>query len=249
MTVKARTSSLFAMVAALAACGGGGDDGGEPAQATQSLAGLWTGTTSNNRTAAGVGLSDGSYYVLYSVAGNPSLIAGFTQGTATVAGSSFTSSNGRDFNFEGLGVSSGTVQGTVTTRQSFAGTVTYPNSTVSFTSTYNAAFETTPLLSTIAGTYSGSVASSAGVQSSTGTISASGAFAASAAGCNATGRVTTRSEGNVYNLSVTFGPSPCIFPGQSFSGVAYYDAATRRFYGAAPNPARTSGMLFVGTKQ
>lgn len=229
--------------------GGGGGSGGGGGNPTQSVAGLWIGTTNTGRAVTAIGLDPGTYYVLYSVAGNPAVIAGAVQGTGSTSGSTFASSNARDFNLEGLGVNSATVSATVSTRRAFAGTITYANSAVTFNSTYDNDFETTPTQAAIAGAYTGSVASSAGVQAASAVIGADGALTANSAGCAATGTVTARSDGNVYNLAITFGPAPCIFPGQSFSGIGYFDSTAQRFYGAAPNAARTDGVLFVGTKQ
>jgi hypothetical protein len=162
--------------AVVAGCGGGGGDDGSAG--SPPVAGLWSGTTNTGRTFAGVTLNDGSYWVLYSVAGNPSLIAGVVQGTGTYSGNTFTSSNARDYYIEGSRVLSASAQATVTAGQSFAGTITYSNGPVSFNSTYNSAFDAAPSLASLAGSYSGSVASPAGVQSAAATVSSNGAFSA-----------------------------------------------------------------------
>jgi hypothetical protein len=193
---------------------------------------------------------DGAYWVLYSAVGNPSLIAGAAQGTATFGTGTFTSSNGRDFNLEGLGVSSASVNGTFATKDTLNGTILYSGGTVvTFNAVYDATFEQAPLLSAVAGTFTGTVASSAAVgQAATTTIAATGTLSGSAGGCGFIGQLTPRTDGNAFNGSITFGPAPCFFAGQTFSGIAFYDAATRRLYAAAPNLARTDGVLFVGTK-
>lgn len=247
--MRERTLSIVAAFA-LAGCGGGG---GEPltpaATSTAAAKGLWEGTTSNNRTVAGLVFDDGSFYVLYSVAGNPNLIGGVVQGGGTVSGSTFTSTNARDFNVEGLSVVAATVTATPVARQSFNGSVTSPGrSAVTFTTTYNAAYEQTPSLATLAGTYSGQVALSAGVQTATVTVASSGAVSGNGQGCLFSGTVVPRSDANAFNVTVTFGAAPCFFVGQTFSGIAYYNATARRLYAAAPNAARTDGVLFIGTK-
>jgi hypothetical protein len=68
----------------LSSCSGGGD-APAPAPTTPSTAsaeGLWFGTTNTNpsRTVTGVVLDNGVYWFLYSVAGDPSIIAGVVQG-------------------------------------------------------------------------------------------------------------------------------------------------------------------------
>ena len=240
-------ASIAAMLA-ISGCGGGGGDSGSTSSASAAQ-GLWLGTTSTNRTVTGLVFSDGTYYVLYSPIGNPTAIAGVVQGTGTTSASTFSSSDGRDFNLEGLGVLTGTVSANYATKQSFNGTVAYTaGGNTSFTTTYSSAYETAPTLANVAGTYTGQVALSVGVQSATVTVSSTGAISGGGNGCSLTGTATPRTDGNAYTLSITFGASPCFFANQTFTGVAYYNSATKRLYGAAPNAARTDGVLFVGTK-
>lgn len=245
------TMSAIAAAVIVCACGGGGDDAGSaPTSSGISKAqGLWVGTTNTNRTAVGLFFSDGTYYVLYTVAGNPAVIAGVTQGHSSTTDTAFTSSDGRDFNFEGLGVLSGSLSGTYVAKQSVSGTIAYASGgQVTFTANYDATYEQQPTYAAIAGTYTGQVASPVGVQSATFTVAGNGVFSGSSSGCSATGSISPRHDGNAYDATVTFGPSPCVFAGQTFSGAAYYNATTKRIYAAAPNAARTSGVLFVGTK-
>ena len=246
-----KLSVLGASIAAtlvISGCGGGGGDSGSPSTASAAQ-GLWIGTTATNRTVTGLVFSDGTYYVLYSPVGNPTAIAGVVQGSGTTAPSTFSSSNARDFNLEGLGVLPATVTANYTAKQTFNGTVAYTaGGTTSFTTTYNSTYEAAPSLANVAGTYTGQVALSIGVQSATVTVSSAGAISGGGNGCALTGTATPRSDGNAYTLSITFGASPCFFANQTFTGVAYYNSVTKRLYGAAPNAARTDGVLFVGTK-
>jgi hypothetical protein len=248
-----------AVAAVIAGCGGGGSDAptsttsGAPAAAAtpeQAIAaGLWTGTTNTNRAVTGLVLGDGTYYVLYSVAGVPANIAGVVQGTGSVTNNTFSSGNGRDFNLESAGILPATVSASVSTKQNFNGAIAYSNSTVTFTTTYDAQFEVTPTLAAVAGTYSGQVAFSQGIENATITVSSSGAITgAGASTCGVSGSVVPRTDGNAYNVTVSFGGAPCYFAGQSFSGIAYYDSDAKQLYAAAPNSARTDGVLFVGSK-
>ena len=237
----------IAATLAVSGCGGGGGDSGSAATASAAQ-GLWLGTTTTNRTVTGLVFSDGTYYVLYSPVGNPTAIAGVVQGSGTTATSTFSSNNARDFNLEGLGVLSATVSANYAAKQSFNGTVAYTTGgNTSFTTTYSSAYETAPTLANVAGTYTGQVALSVGVQSATVTVSSNGTISGGGNGCALTGTATPRTDGNAYTLSITFGASPCFFANQTFTGVAYYNSATKRLYGAAPNAARTDGVLFVGT--
>src|SRR5687767_7309111 len=96
-----RGAWLCVLGALVAACGGGGDS--DSGQSGPSAAqGLYVGTTSNGRAATGLVLSDGTYYVLYSSVGSPSLIGGVFQGASSASGGTWSSTNGRDFNIEGL---------------------------------------------------------------------------------------------------------------------------------------------------
>ena len=241
-------SASIAAALAISACGGGGGDSGSASTASAAQ-GLWIGTTTTNRTVTGLVFSDGTYYVLYSPVGNPTAIAGVVQGSGTTGTNTFSSSNARDFNLEGLGVLSATVSANYAAKQAFNGTVNYTNGGVtSFATTYNSAYETAPTLANVAGTYTGQVALSIGVQSATVIVSSNGTISGGGNGCALSGTATPRTDGNAYTLSITFGASPCFFANQTFTGVAYYNSATKRLYGAAPNAARTDGVLFVGTK-
>ena len=248
----------LAATLALAGCGGGGGggDGGAatavdatPASGASAVQGLWIGNTTTNRTITGLVFSDGTYYVFYSPVGNATAIAGVVQGSGTVAASAFSSSNGRDFNLEGLGVSSATVTANYASKQSFSGMIAYPAGTITtFTTACNATYEAAPSLASVAGTFTGRVSLSAGAQAATITVSSAGAISGNSNGCSLTGAATPRSDGNAYNLSVTFGAAPCFLANQTLTGVAYYDSVTKRLYAVAPNAARSDGVLFVGAK-
>lgn len=207
--------------------------------------------TSTGRTVTGLVLDDGSYYVLYTVANNPAIIAGAVQGTGTALNGSFSSSNGRDINLEGLGVLSATISASYSSSTSLNGSIAYPslNQTLSFTSTYDKRYEIVPSLATIAGTYSGMAGSPAGGESGTVTISSSGAVAGrGASGCAFSGTAVPRSKGNAYNLTMTFAGAPCLFPNRTLTGGAYFDAATKRLFGVGLTADRSTGFIFTGSK-
>ena len=244
------------MTLALTACGGGGRGGSTstsaaaPAPAT-TAEGLWIGSTSSSRSVTGIVLDDGTYWVLYSAPNNSTVIAGAVQGTGTSLNGSFSSSDGKDFNLEGLGINNATVSSSYVTKQSFNGVVTYSglNQAITFTSTYNMAYDQIPNLSTIAGTYTGSAAVLAGTESATVNITSSGAINGSgASGCQFTGTATPRTKGNVYDLSVTFGGGVCSNGSSTVNGIGYFDSTPKRLYGVAVNSSRSNGLIFVGTK-
>lgn len=241
--------ALLASILLASACGGGGFDVTAPSP-SPTAQGLWIGTTNTGRTGTALVFSDGSYYVIYSPVGNSTTIAGVVQGSGTSSSGTFFSSNARDFNLEGLGVLAATVSASYSSKQSFNGSITYSTGgSVTFTTAYDAAYENAASLAVLAGTYTGQVVSSAGIENATLTVSTNGAISgASSLGCSATGTASPRTDGNAYNLSITFGAAPCIFANQTFAGIGYFNSATKRLYAAAPNAARTDGVLFVGTK-
>jgi hypothetical protein len=79
--------------------------------------GLWFGVTNTNEQLEGLVLDDGTFYFLYT-APNSNLIAGVVQGTANASNGQFNSSNAKDFNIAGLGVTNGAIAGTYVPRMS-----------------------------------------------------------------------------------------------------------------------------------
>lgn len=238
-------------VVILAGCGGGGDSSAPATAQTTIPDGLFAGSTSTGRTVTGLVLDDGSYYVVYSAQNNPSVIAGVVQGSGTSMNGSFSSSNARDINLEGLGFLSASVSASYVVKQSFNGSVVYPslNQTVTFTSTYDTKYELTPSLTIIAGSYTGRAGSPFGTESGSVTISATGAVAGiGSSGCTFSGSVTPRAKGNVYTVSTTFGGAPCRLPNTTLTGAAYFDATTKRLYAAELTAGRDTGFIFAGTK-
>ena len=213
------------------------------------LRGLWAGTTNTNRTLTVAVLDDGTYYFFYSAAANPNQIAGVIQGTGTSNNGSFTSSNAKDFGI-GIAVRDATISADIGARQFFNGSIAYSGAdTVTFTSSYNTAYDTAPTVASLAGVYTGQAGSSGGVQTATVTAAADGTFTGiEQSGCTFTGTVTARTRGNVFDQSMTFGGAPCFFAGSTFQGIVYFDIPTRRLYAAAPNSPRTDAAIFFGTK-
>lgn len=244
--------ALFSLSILVGGCGGGGGGGSSAPPAVVSTAeGMWTGTTSSNRTVNGFVLDDGTYWVLYSAANNSNTIAGGVQGSSTSNNGNFTSTNAKDFNLEGLGILNATISGSYFAKQSLNGLINYPTlaQNVTFTSTYNASYDATASLANLAGTYTGTGAVVGGTETATLTITAAGAVTGNGvSGCQFSGTATPRSKGNVYNLSITFGGGVCSNGTNTVTGIGYYDSTLKRLWGAALNVARDNGFIFVGTK-
>jgi hypothetical protein len=211
--------------------------------------GLWFGTTNTNRTHTAAVLDDGTYYFFYSVAANPNQIAGVIQGIGTSNNGNFTSPNTKDFGI-GVTVLDATISADYAARQFLNGSITYSGAgTVTFTSSYNTAYDTTPTVASLAGVYTGQAGSSGGVQTANVTAAADGTFTGTEQnGCTFTGKVTVRTRGNIFDQSITFGGAPCFFAGSTFQGIVYFDIPTRRLHMAAPNSLRTDAAIFFGTK-
>lgn len=248
-----RVATVFVVAAVLAACGGGGG-GGDSAPPAGTAEGMWTGTTSTHRSFTGFVLDDGTYYIFYSAANLPAVSAGFVQGNSSSSGGAFSSVNARDFNFEGLGVLTATISGNYIARQSLSGTISYASAPSTFSAGFNPAYDAIPSIATIAATYTTALSAATpdptnSVDFPSLTISSSGSVSGSySSGCTFSGSATPRARGNAYDVTVTFSSASCMFPGQTFSGLAYFDPAKHSLFTALTDPARAAGMLLLATK-
>jgi len=179
------------------------------------------------------------------------LIAGAVSGTGVSTNGSFASSDARDISLEGLGMLSGSISASYTERLSFGGSVTYPslNQVITFSGAYDAGYETAPTLAAIAGTYTGRAGNIRGSDPGTLTVSTTGALSGGgSSGCKLTGSVVPRAKGNVYKATINFGGSPCFLANTTLTGVAYFEAPTKRLYAVLMTSARNDGMIFAGAK-
>jgi len=246
-----RAICLWMLIPVVAACGGGGGGGGAVPPPVSTAEGLWKGTTNSGRTIVGIVLDDGEYWIIYTAMGNSAVTSGGVQGHSSAQNGSLSSSDGKDFNFEGLGVNALTVSATYVQKQSIGGSLNYTATGTQFTFTgaYVSSYDLTPNLATIAGTYSGAAFTSGGADSATTTISSSGALAGTSGnGCSYTGTVSPRTHGNVYNVAVTFAGGVCSNGTSAVVGVGYFDATTNEFVAAALDSSRTNGFITTGTK-
>lgn len=217
-----------------------------------SAAGLYSGNSSNGRTIRGILLDSGSFWVLYSGVGNPSVIEGGIQGTSTSALGGFSSTNARDFNLVGQGINDATISASYIAKQSLTGVVTYTriSSVVSFNSSYDPLYDLTPSIANLVGSYTGTAAVVNSTESASGTVTSAGALSGrGVSGCTFAGTIAPHSTGNVYDVSVTFGGGVCSNGTNTVTGVAYFDPSNRRLYSAAVNSDRSNGFIFVGLKQ
>jgi len=198
----------------------------------------------------GVILDDGTYWLFYTMAGNPSALGGFLQGNGSSGGgSTFSSGNTIDFNFEGPSQIPASISAQFSVRSRLFGTLIYPGDigTGTFDVTYDPDYERTASSAALAGTYRGSQGS--GANAITMSFSPGGGLSGSSGGgCGFSGSFSPRANGNVYNITLTFGGSPCALPGVSVSGVALLDQSVGSLLLVGLNGARDRGFLFLGNR-
>jgi len=239
----------------LSACGGGDDCNscgagpGGPAAA----AGYYDGSTSSGRHLQWIVLETGRYYGLYGPLNAPSstVIEGLMIGDGTATGTNFDSNTLNDLNFTAQTGSLGSIAGTFRFRSYFDANVAYVGgATGSFTTDYSLRYEDTPSLTTIAGNYSGQLASVAAVTATNFNVSTSGALQAAVAGtCDIAGQLGVHlAGGNVYDVSLTYGPSCGGVSGTTVIGNAKYDGATGSLYIITSTSTFGSVALLLGTK-
>jgi hypothetical protein len=220
-----------------------------PSAPASSLEGLFYGQAFGGRSTFALFTPEGQYYVIYSVAGSPDLIAGVVQGTATSANGKVTSSDLIDFNFELPAISPGTLNGTFVAKTSIDGTVNFSASSGTFSGAYSMNYDVVPSIQTVSGTYAASLVSPGGYENTSFTIDAFGMFSGiSSKGCNYSGLIAPASQGNFYKLSVTFGGGVCVYGTSTGTGVAVFDNTTRHLYAVGLQNDRNGGVLLVGTK-
>jgi hypothetical protein len=212
--------------------------------------GLWTGTTTNNQTVKAIILDDGTYYLLYSNAGDATE-SGTVQGSSTEANGNFTSSDGVDFpttasNIEGRT----TVGGTYVSRNSLLLTLAGPGGTRSLSASYDASYERPASLAAIAGAYTGISGHVSDPFTVTASIDLSGNIMINHPLCSFSSNAIPRGSVNVFDWTVTTTAGVCLNgPGNTVSGVLYYDESKRQIHGFAPFSAHTDEFFLIGTKQ
>ena len=215
-----------AVASTLTACGGGGGSDASPASSTPPAVnqGAYAGTTNASVSPDFrlLVLEDGSIWTVYGrEVGNALQVNGFLQGQGSFSNGQVTAPDVRD---HGQGTSvSGQLTGSYTAAPAISGQVAYASGTVSFSgaaipnSTY--VYNTPAQLGEVSGNWSLSLTTG---ETASVTISSTGVLGGvSSLGCRFSGTVTPRPSGkNVFNVVLSFGPSPCVQPGQTATGVA-----------------------------
>ena len=251
--------AAFSMSLILAACGGGGGGGSTPSASSGPKAeGVYEGSSSSGYVLNILVLENDEVYALYgNTSGGTLYVSGFNWAQGSSSNGSYTSSIAKDYYNTGA-VTSGSVTASYVANTSFNGTATGNGQSIGFTSApptnSNYVYNTPAVLSTITGSWGGSTLFG---ESGTLTVAANGTLNASFTGsyagtCTATGSATPRASGkNVFDISLTFGASPCGLPGATVSGVAvsYLLAnSQRQLVAAVTTSDRAHGSVFFAAR-
>lgn len=232
------TKVCAAVVAALAlaSCGGG-----DP------YAGLWSGSMDSSREVNAIVLGDGSYYMLYSRPGLPTEVAGLVAGVADFHGARLAS-DAVDYNWERMFTPARPValSAQISPRMSVDGSI---EGSRNFHLRFDKDLDGDARLADLVGAFDGNAMFALGTRPGTFTVTASGQVSTNINGCPITGQVAPRSDANAFDLTLTFGGYPCVFPGAVFQGVAVYRDDQRRLDAAVINAPFKQAIAFIGTKR
>jgi hypothetical protein len=262
-----RAGSLSVFAVAVASCGGGKDGAGEcysptPGvcsslgvdrslpQAIVSPEGLYKGITIDRRAITTLVLDDDSFYAIYSEINKPLVAAGGIQGTVRAETRAT-----KDYDVVNFLVNYAVeIDLTQLDAQIYALAGTYVQKqyiqTPTFLANYNSDYQARPNLADITGKYIGTNTTASGSETITFDIDASGNITGSGDNrCKFSGTVTPRTNGNVYNLTITFDTSPCQFAGTKVNGVSYFDRSSNIAYAMASTPTGNARFITIATKQ
>lgn len=188
----------------MAACGGGGGDEGS---ASVSAQGFWVG-----QDFSALITPSGEVWVVEDYG-----VDGLVLSRGSISSSSGNSVSGSMQSYFSDGTLSSTISATVAPGATLSGSVTPQGQpTVTFSATYNTAYDRPALLSNLTGTWridGGSVV-----------FNAQGAFTAVHEGCNTSGQVTADSSGkNFFRATVTYGTGCGSAQGLTATGVVVTD--------------------------
>jgi hypothetical protein len=186
-----------------------------PAPATSQLEGFFSGTTSNGYDFGVVALPTGEIWGIYIRGG---AIYGAVHGSVQATQSAFAGS-GYDFYLPTGTRTASAVSGTFASKTNIAGTISSNGAT--FTGTYDSSYDTPATSAAIQGTWSGQAVSRAGVDSASVTIAPDGHFTGHVSTCSYSGLAAPKPGGkNVFDMTVTFAGSGCLFNSATLSGIA-----------------------------
>lgn len=218
--------------------------------------GIYSGIASSGYTFWTIILPNNRLYGIYgTVHGNQLLLSGMITGQGTTNSSDYSASV-TDFFYTGS-VKSGTFSASDFTGASLDGTLAEDGIVTTFTGTsllgsvwdYGTTFQIPASVSSISGIWTGTLLD--GI-TTTVTISSTGSVTGSSSGCSFTGTVVPdSSKENFYDVSLTFGGSPCAFPNQTANGIGVEyllsDNVTNQFL-VAVTVGNSSGTVFAAER-
>jgi len=247
---KVCTICVVALMVVWSGCGGGysGGGGGGSTNYAGQAQGVYSGTTSSGSTFESIVLPNDKIYAIYgTVSGNVLTLDGMVAGQGTSGNDTFTASTVTDFLYTGA-VNTGTLTATDVPGSSITGTLTENGTPITFNGTASSSFNynTPASVSDITGTWTGTLLDGS---PTTVTINSNGSLSGSdSSGCSFTGTVTADSSNkNFFDISVTFGASPCGLPNQTATGIGVYsllpDGVTHELL-AGVNAGTSYGTVF-----
>lgn len=222
------TSSWAVICLMVVSCGGGGgvsnNSGAQNTSTPGQAQGVYLGNTSTGFAFDGIILPNDKFYAIYgTMIGNVLYVCGIATGQGTSANGHYTATE-TDFYYCGgtQAVYTGTVTGTYTAGSSLSGTISESGNSETFsgtapsTSLFN--YGTPASLAAISGSWSGSLTDG---ESASVTIDSLGnTTGVSSSGCTFAATITADSSNkNFFDISLTFGGSPCELPNQSATGI------------------------------
>jgi len=229
--------------------GNGGGGGGNYAGQAQ---GVYSGTTSTGYSFSTIVLPTDKFYAIYgTVSGNTLLLNGLVTGQGTSGNGTYTASV-TDYTYTGA-TSSGTVSANYVAATSLNGSLTEGGNSMTFTGTSvppsSFTYNTSASISAITGTWTGTLLDG---MTTTVTISSNGGVSGSSSGCSFSGTVAPDSSNkNFFDVSLTFGASPCSNPNQTANGIAVEyllsDGVTHQLL-AGVTTGTTFGTVFAATR-
>jgi hypothetical protein len=233
--------------------GGTGGNGGGGGSTAGDAQGVYSGTSSSGYSFETIVLPNDKFYGIYgTLSGTTLLVYGLITGQGVSGTSTYTVSSLNDFFYTGT-VTPGSISANYVAGTSVSGTETEGATATTFNGTAIPAadfnFETAASVSNITGTWDGALLDGS---SATVTIGSNGAVSGSNEGCSFSGTVAADSSNkNFYDVSLTFGASPCLLPNQTATGVGVYyllsNGTTHQLL-AGVTVGSTEGTVFVATR-
>lgn len=248
---------LAMLTVVLVACGGGNSSPSkdEPAPIVQEAPGIYRGLTDTGRKLVALVLDNGNLYFLYGAEGASEFtLSGAIVGIAGTAAGDFTSVSATDIDLESPGSESAKITANYVVGQYLTGTVdSASEGAIGFTTAYDSDYDKAPDLSAAAGEYLGHYKGYGESASDSGlvvvTINEDGSFTGTSeitTVCRLDGKLSPRTSGNIFDVTVSFPDPDCVLSGKTFSGAAYHDSGHFSLYMAAPTIDLEGGVFFYG---